>query len=370
MKDFILNKYETLKNLSITEDIKLLKQAFYYDVIIDLLENLVSGGILLWLVFLGFTKRLLLGEINTYINCVQQIQQQTESIIQQAGDGFQNTLYLKLLFEFLDLQPQKKQDQGIQIGRIRKIEMKHVFYRYRDNQEYVLKDFNMILEPGRTVGLIGRNGSGKTTLIKILLGLYTDYEGEILINGINLKNINQKNYMKKIGCVFQDFVKYEASLRENVSYGNIEVHEDKTKIKEILHQVKLEYEKIGLDLESVLGNWFGTTQVSGGQWQKIAIARAMAKNADLYLFDEPDAALDIQTRGALVDMYVRLMEHNMGIFISHDVKEVHNICNYIVLLENGEIIEEGTHEELMEKKEEYYKRMMWKTEKERNKNEG
>ena len=119
-----------------------------------------------------------------------------------------------------------------------------------------------------------------------------------------------------------------------------------------------------------MGNWFGTTQVSGGQWQKIAIARAMAKNADLYLFDEPDAALDIQTRGALVDMYVRLMEHNMGIFISHDVKEVHNICNYIVLLENGEIIEEGTHEELMEKKEEYYKRMMWKTEKERNKNEG
>lgn len=228
----------------------------------------------------------------------------------------------------------------------------------------------MTLEPGRTVGLIGRNGSGKTTLIKILLGLYTDYEGEILINGMNLKSINLKNYMKKIGCVFQDFVKYEASLRENVSYGNIEVYEDKKRIEEILHQVKLEYEKIGLDLESVLGNWFGTTQVSGGQWQKIAIARAMSKNADLYIFDEPDAALDIQTRGALVDMYIRLMEHNMGIFISHDVKEVHNVCNYIVLLENGEIIEEGTHEELMEKKEEYYKRIMWKTEKERNKDEG
>lgn len=81
--------------------------------------------------------------------------------------------------------------------------MKHVFYRYRDNQEYVLKDFNMILEPGRTVGLIGRNGSGKTTLIKILLGLYTDYEGEILINGINLKNINQKNYMKKLAVCFK-----------------------------------------------------------------------------------------------------------------------------------------------------------------------
>lgn len=369
LKSYILEKYEELKKISISEDVKLTRQAFTYDVLIDFFENLVFGCILIRLVYLGFIKKILIGEINTYISCIQQIQQQTETIIQQAGDGFQNTLYLKLLFEFLDLKPRRKIKEGIQINKISKVEVRHLFYRYGKNACYALKDVNLILEPGKTIGLIGRNGSGKTTLIKILLGLYTDYEGEVLINGTNLKEINLESYMGRVGCVFQDFVKYETSLHENVSYGNLKIHNNKDRIRDILHSVKLEYEQIGLNLESVLGHWFGTTQVSGGQWQKIAIARTIAKNADIYYFDEPDAALDIQSKGELVDMYVRLLEHNMGMYISHDVKGIHNICNYIVLLENGEIIEEGTHEELIKLKKEYYKRVMWKVEKGRNNDE-
>ena len=160
LKPFILRRYETLKKITISEDVKLMKQAFVYDAIIDFLENLVSGCILVWLVYLGFMNKLLIGEINTYINCIKQIQQHTESIIQQAGMGFQNTLYLKLLFEFLDLKVSKKNKESIQISKINKIEVKHLFYRYGADSDYALKDFSLELEPGMTIGVIGRNGSG------------------------------------------------------------------------------------------------------------------------------------------------------------------------------------------------------------------
>ena len=196
------------------------------------------------------------------------------------------------------------------------------------------------------------NGSGKTTLVKILMGFYDDYEGEIFINGINLRLINKENYRDKIGALFQDYGKYEATIRENIAYGNLKSLNDDAIIHTIAEKFNLQsfilQQKAGIDTQ--LGYWFDDgINISEGQWQKIALSRAFIKDADMYILDEPNAALDAISEYYLAQLYKQVLKDKLGIIIAHRFSNFIHETDKIIIMENGQIIETGKHSELFNK---------------------
>ncbi|MCY8209679.1 ABC transporter ATP-binding protein [Bacillus subtilis] len=190
---------------------------------------------------------------------------------------------------------------------------------------------------------MGKNGSGKSTIVKLLTKMYQKYDGEILINDIPIENIKQEELLKEISTVFQDFEKYEMPVRENIGFGNItHIKEDK--------QLLLAAEKAGikdviesmpLQLDNQLGRWFADGyQLSGGQWQRIAIARAFMRKATLCILDEPSSALDPLAEKEVFITFKDLMKDKIGLFISHRYSSV-RFSDKILVLENGHVAECG-----------------------------
>ena len=218
-----------------------------------------------------------------------------------------------------------------------------------------MKNANFFVGPGESIAFVGENGSGKTTLSKLILGLYDEYEGDIFINDINLKEINMESYQKKIGTVFQDYIKYETSIRENIAFGNMEYLYNDEEIYRVLKDVNLDNkinERDGLD--TIIGHWFGGQQCSIGEWQRLAIARALIKNADVYIFDEPDAALDVLRQREIVELFKKTMYGKIGFYISHKINFVNELADTIMVIQNGIIEEIGTHDELLRKNGKYF----------------
>ena len=182
------------------------------------------------------------------------------------------------------------------------------------------------------------------TLVKIISGLYTDYEGEVFVNGINLKNIDILSLRKQISILFQDYTKYELTLRENIAIGNIKNLDDDLGIKYVLSKVQL---KRGVNLNQRLGVWFDNgIQLSGGEWIKVGIGRAFFKNSSLFILDEPDASLDSVAEQEIYKQIVLLSKNKMCIFISHHLTRIPKEVKRVVL-KQGEVVGIGTHDSLL-----------------------
>lgn len=348
--NYFIKQYSDLKDKFIKQDYRIMKKAFGINIIVIIISQLFSIIVYMNILLNGFWGKLFIGNVTTYISCVSTVKNGVEIVLNQITSIYKESLYINLLFDFLNLVV-TKEDEGekIKINEIKSIELKNIYYKFKQNSEYTLKDINLKITNTDVVSIVGRNGSGKSTLIKIILGLYDDYEGEILINGVNLNKIDKHSYYKRLSCVFQDYNKYEASIRENVGYGNIdELHNDSL-IKESLKCSGINNElSINEDLDTILGYWFGEKELSGGQWQKVAISRAIIRNADLYILDEPDSALDAITEKDILKNYKEILQYKMGIFVSHNVNHINLLCNKIFVIDNGEIIESGTHDKLIE----------------------
>ena len=196
---------------------------------------------------------------------------------------------------------------------------------------------------------LGRNGSGKSTLIKILSGLYEIKYGEILINGIPLKKIDIEDYHTKMSVLFQDFVKYELTLKENIGFGDIKEFNSTDRMKEILDKLQTKFlKKDGeYDFDIQLGNWFDDgQQLSQGQWQKVALARAYFKNASIYILDEPNAALDTVSEREIFDDFFEISKGKIGIFISHRLNAAKK-ADKIIVMDDGRVVGMGKHEDLL-----------------------
>lgn len=352
----IVNHYKDLKNEMLNEDFKIIKKSFIADTIATVIDNLVFTSITAFIIVEGLSKKILIGDVTSYIQATQSIKSNVESIFSLLGCIIQDVFYTDLLFQFLNYKNDENEvDLNTKLeSHIEKIELINVSYKYGDSSEYALKDINLVLEKGNPVALLGRNGSGKTTLLKIILGFYDDYEGTILVNGINLRNIQKDDYIQKISCMFQDYIKYEGTIKENVSISIFNESNIPNKVLEKVQETKLKtqiYEKDGID--TMLGTWFGKKQISMGEWQKIAIARALIKNADIYIFDEPDASLDPTSANEIINLYKNAFKDKIGIIITHKIRDVKKITKNIIVLDRGEIAERGCHEELIVRGEVY-----------------
>ena len=212
-----------------------------------------------------------------------------------------------------------------------------------------MKDINLTITPGKKIAIIGENGSGKTTLIKCLTGLYETDSSMIHVNGMPLNKIDLNKYFKKISILFQDFNRFEFTVRENIGFGNLEDLADTEKLKEVIKRVGLEnyIKSLPNQYDSRLGRFFdGGNELSGGQWQKIAIARCLFRECDLIVLDEPTSALDPKSEVEIMEEFFRYSSDKAVIFITHRLGAAW-LADEIIVMERGRIAERGTHQELL-----------------------
>ncbi|MGY5610770.1 ABC transporter ATP-binding protein [Paenibacillus sp. ALE3] len=274
-----------------------------------------------------------------------------------------HNLYLDELFAFFNIKPKQDssrmllRESGIQAdSTIECIEFKNVSFAYPDQKELALKDISFKIKRGESLALVGRNGSGKTTVIKLLTGLYEDFEGDILINSISVRNYNKEMLYKKVGVIFQDFVQFDFSVRENIGFGSIGDLELDTRIWESAQHTGVDsvIRDLPNQLEQQLGrNFEGGIQLSGGQWQKIAISRALFKDADVYVLDEPSSFLDPESEKQVFKQFQKFIDNRLCLYISHRYTSV-LYADKILVMEKGQIVEGGTHQELIENRGFYY----------------
>lgn len=350
IKDYLLGNFVKISNRFIEQNIKILKKKTVFNIIYEMIMQVVSGLIIGEAIISAYAGDILVGNVMSYIRSVGLVQSNSQAIMANIYTIYNSSLYMDMLFEFLNYCGKGKITGNMKKidGEITTIDIKNLSFSYKNKKE-TLKNINISFQKGEKIALVGPNGSGKSTLIKILSGLYEIKDGEILINGIPLKKIDIEDYHTKMSVLFQDFVKYELTLKENIGFGDIKEFNSTDRMKEILDKLQAKFlKKDGeYDFDMQLGNWFDDgQQLSQGQWQKVALARAYFKNASIYILDEPNAALDTVSEREIFDDFFEISKGKIGIFISHRLNAAKK-ADKIIVMDDGRVVGMGKHEDLL-----------------------
>lgn len=304
-----------------------------------------------WIVLETVSGAISLGQMTMYLVLFRQGQSAVSSSLSSIGGLYEDGLYLSDLFEFL-AQPENVSSghltQGTHPGQ--GLQFERVSFAYPGAERPALTDISFDLKPGQTLALVGENGSGKTTLIKLLTRLYTPSAGRILLDGSDLQEWDEYTLRRRIGVIFQDFIRYQFKAGENLGVGDIEAFSDRTRWSEAAQKgmAAAFIEQMENGYETQLGRWFaGGRELSGGQWQKIALSRAyMRESADILILDEPTAALDPEAEAGVFEQFQAQSGQRMSILISHRFSSVRG-ADQIIVLDQGRILESGSHRQLL-----------------------
>jgi ATP-binding cassette subfamily B protein len=305
-----------------------------------------------WIVLRAVASEITLGAMTMYLSIFRNSQNVFESLFFGVSDLYENSLFMSNLFSFLELKPLMPiAARPIALPRRieRGVEFRNVSFQYVDREEYALRDVNLTIRPGEKIALVGANGAGKTTLVKLLTRLYDPTDGCILIDGVDLREVDPKDLQKRIGVIFQDFVKYHLAARENIGFGQIDQLDDEPRIVDAATRSGAHSTITALPegYDTTLGKWFERGHdLSGGEWQKVALGRAFMREAEVLVLDEPTAALDALNEYAVFQRFRELTDNKIAILISHRFSTV-RMADRIVVLEDGHITEMGTHQALL-----------------------
>jgi ATP-binding cassette subfamily B protein len=293
-----------------------------------------------------------LGDMVMYFQAFQRGLGYLRGMLGGVADLYEDSLFLSNLYEFLDLEPKVKQPlhpvpvpRPIQKGLM----VEHVSFKYPTSNGNVLEDISFSIEPGEVVALVGENGSGKTTFVKLLCRLYDPNEGAITLDGVDLRRFETTALRHEISVIFQDYVKYHLTARENIWFGNIILPSDHNRIEEAALHAGADALITGLPkgYETTLGKWFEDgEELSIGEWQKIALARAFLRDAQIIVLDEPTSALDAKSEYEVFNNFRELLDGRSAVLISHRFSTV-RMADRIFVFDGGKIKEQGTHEHLM-----------------------
>ena len=295
---------------------------------------------------------LTLGDLTFLVGSFQRSRALISGVLLRSADVYEQSLFLRDLFTFLEMKPAAPSPadpvpvpRPIQDG----IVFENVGFRYPDSDKWAIRGVTLRIGAGERVALVGENGAGKTTLVKLLARLYDPDEGRILLDGVDLKEYDVGELGHTIGVIFQDFVRYDLIVRENIAVGQIDAVDDRERIVEAAEKSLADTVVSELEggLEHMLGRRFeGGANLSGGEWQKVGLARAYMRDAQLLILDEPTAALDARAEYHVFERFAELTQGRMAVLISHRFSTV-RMADRIVVLENGGVTEDGTHEELL-----------------------
>ncbi|MNI40906.1 putative multidrug export ATP-binding/permease protein [compost metagenome] len=311
------------------------------------------------MVFKVINLSISIGAFTMYVSAIYKLSQNISTLIGYIIDLNQSLIYTNSYVEFINL-PNKKSRNNNKTPHSDQYEIKfdNVSFKYPNDEKYTLKNINMIIRHGQRLSIVGANGAGKTTLIKLITRMYEPTEGGIFLNGTNIKDYDYEEYLTLFSVVFQDFRFLATSIKANVTIGrendkNVEIFNvlDKTGILEKVR--KMPYE-----LETSLYKLFDSEgiELSGGELQKLAIARALYKNGPIVILDEPTAALDPISEYEIYTRFNDLTENKTTIYISHRLSSC-RICDLIAVFKDGHLVELGDHDELMKNQFGDYKKM-------------
>jgi ATP-binding cassette, subfamily B, bacterial len=293
-----------------------------------------------------------IGEFYYLTNAIIQASSNLQQVFSTASGIADQALFLTDLLAFFEMKPTVNANpDGALIPRpIRRgFEFRNVSFAYPGTTRRVLSNFNFTLAPGERIALIGENGQGKTTVVKLITRLYDPTEGQILLDGVDLRDYKLEDLHHEIGVIFQDFMRYEMTARENISVGRVESEHSQTEIESAAHKSLAEsvIAKLPEGYDQMLGRRFENgVELSGGEWQRVALARAYLRDAQLLVLDEPTAALDARSELEVFERFAELTTGKMALLISHRFSTV-RMADRIVVLEGGRLVEEGTHPQLI-----------------------
>lgn len=340
------------------ENCKLLVEKTWkgYTIYVSLTNALVVFGnkflALVAYVYVGlkaYYEMITVGNIVVYVGAITLISKGITDMITYYGSLNLFNIYLEHYFSFLNIEPKMKYGKAeVNTNQDYTIEFKDIYFTYPNQNEPTLKGINLVINPGEKIALVGKNGAGKTTLIKLLCRLYEPSSGQILINQIPLDEYSKESLNKMFSVVFQDFKLFSYSIKENIM-SSIEGDKDKVTLATKQAGIKTRIDSMEKGVDTILyqRNTEAGIEISGGEAQKIAIARALYKDSPIVILDEPTAALDPKSEAEIYEKFNTLVENKMSIFISHRMSST-KFCDKVVVLEEGEIYETGTHLELLD----------------------
>ncbi|MBE6537911.1 MAG: ABC transporter ATP-binding protein [Ruminococcaceae bacterium] len=346
--------YSGIKKLVVTENI--------WHVTIAIISAVINCAFFAAIAFMVLTGKIMLGDYSLYTDSLTSIAASVASLIGTSATIYEGTLFIDNLISFMDERQSvvpldEKKPEKVKHGAPHTIEFCNVSFSYPGTDRPVIKNVNLKFGPEDTVVLVGLNGAGKTTLIKLLTRLYDPTEGVILLDGKDIRSYDIADVYKTFGIIFQDFGKYAFTVSENIAFGDIDRVLSQDDIKNAAEKADAtDYiNKLPAGFDTPLMRTFehNGIELSIGQWQKLAIARAFYSNNDILILDEPTASLDAIAEQEIFNQFDELRQNKMTIFVSHRLSSA-TIASKIVVLEYGAVVEEGTHSELMEKKGRYY----------------
>jgi ATP-binding cassette subfamily B protein len=351
LRDFLTGRFKGLSDRVYDEDISLARRKVIAGSALSMIGTAGYYTAYVYAVWRTVTGVFTLGTLVLLANAIRDASsnlQQTFSTLSTIAD---QALFLTDLIAFFEMKPSiRSKLNALPAPRpVRQgFEFRKVSFRYPGSSRLVLNGLNFSLRPGERVALIGENGEGKTTIVKLLTRLYDPVEGQVLLDGIDLRDYDLEDLYREIGVIFQDFMRYEMTARENIAVGRIDRMNDQGLLQESAQKSMAVdvLRKLPAGFEQMLGRRFeGGVDLSGGEWQKVALARAYLRDAQVLILDEPTSALDARSEYEVFKRFAELTAGKMALFISHRFSTV-RMADRIVVLENGRIAEEGDHETL------------------------
>ncbi|WP_414521332.1 ABC transporter ATP-binding protein [Umezakia ovalisporum] len=348
----LLERYRNLFNQLYGEDRDLTLRRGLWGYFLSLGSTAAFYLAYAWIVIETVMAKISLGDMTMYLTVFRQGQSTFSNALTSIGGMYEDNLYLSNLYDFLEEEVPRSWGHGTRgINPQDGIRFEKVSFTYPGSCQPALTDISLHLKPGEKLAIVGENGSGKTTLIKLLTRLYTPECGRIYLDGLDLEEWNVDVLRQRIGVIFQNFVRYQFTVGENIGVGDVEHLEDKYRWEMAAEKgmAQLFIEKLPQRFQTQLGRWFNQGQeLSGGQWQKIALARAfMRTKADILVLDEPTSAMDAQAEFDIFNHFRTLTQNQMVFLISHRFSTV-RMADKILVMAEGRVVEQGTHEELLQ----------------------
>ncbi|HZP07559.1 MAG TPA: ABC transporter ATP-binding protein [Terracidiphilus sp.] len=352
LSSYLTDRFTALSQTIYEQNVALNRRRLFWGGLLAILGQLGYYSAYILSIYRTIEGRYSIGDLTVITTAIMQAMGNIQQAFSTASGVADQALFLTDLLAFFEMKPHvQSKPNGLPIPRpiTQGFEFHNVSFAYPGTSRRVLSDFNFILAPGERVALIGENGQGKTTIVKLITRLYDPTEGQILLDGVDLREYDLDSLHAEIGVIFQDFMRYEMTAHENIAVGRIEVEHAPEEIayaaeKSLASSV---IAKLPKRYDQMLGRRFeGGVDLSGGEWQKLALARAYLRDAQLLILDEPTASLDARSEFEVFERFAELTLDKMALLISHRFSTV-RMADRIVVLEGGRLVEEGNHTQLM-----------------------